>query len=451
MAKWAREAVVPLYLFACLLLGGSAQGIWANMLVQLVGVAVIAWAAMAPAGNPLVRSQHRLLLVAGAGLAVAAIQLVPLPATVWPQLGGRARIASGFEVLGMHIPALSISLAPYDSVAALFAFVPPLAILCAMMRLRAYRASWLAFALIAGAIAGVLLGMLQVSGGPDSPWYLYQRTNRGLATGFFANANHMATLLVVSLPFLAALLASAQGAKVQRYSAAVALVGATALVVIVGIALNGSLAGYALVVPVLLGSGLILIPASTTVRRVAGIGAGLLLIAALFALWTTPIGSRSLGEDASSSVQSRQEILQTSVGPLRDFMPFGSGLGTYRAVYQLYEDHVRIDPTFVRHAHNDYLELAVETGIPGLIVLIAFLAWWAAAAGTAWRSAGAPLGRAAAIASAAILAHSLVDYPLRTAAIAATFAMCLGLLVERRVERDADKSDLWATRHIVLE
>ena len=37
-----RDAIAPSYLFLCLLLGGSAQGIWANMTLQLVGLAILA-------------------------------------------------------------------------------------------------------------------------------------------------------------------------------------------------------------------------------------------------------------------------------------------------------------------------------------------------------------------------------------------------------------------------
>jgi hypothetical protein len=56
-----------------------------------------------------------------------------------------------------------------------------------------------------------------------------------------------------------------------------------------------------------------------------------------------------------------------------------------------------------------------------------------------------PFARAASIASAAVLVHSSVDYPLRTGAISACFAMCLALLVERRVRSGATDSVLWPT------
>ena len=54
------------------------------------------------------------------------------------------------------------------------------------------------------------------------------------------------------------------------------------------------------------------------------------------------------------------------------------------------------------------------------------------------------------IASAAVLVHSLVDFPLRTAAISACFAMCLALLTGCRLPVRQDKSDLRPTRHVII-
>ena len=133
-------------------------------------------------------------------------------------------------------------------------------------------------------------------------------------------------------------------------------------------------------------------------------------------------------------------------------MPLGSGLGSFRRIYAVYEDHDRLDPTaYVPHAHNDYVELALETGIPGLIVLLLFLLWWGRAAWRAWAGPGSgDYARAAAVASAAILVHSLVDFPLRTAGISAVFAMCLALMIRQRPAAPAEPARLWPTRHVVL-
>ncbi len=75
---------------------------------------------------------------------------------------------------------------------------------------------------------------------------------------------------------------------------------------------------------------------------------------------------------------------------------------------------------WVNHAHNDYLELLLETGLPGLLLMLAFLGWFVFQTTRVWRSPFASLfAKAATIAAAAILVHSIVDYPLRTAGIVA--------------------------------
>ena len=452
MPNASRQAVGPAYLLLCLILGGSAQGIMFNLLLQLAGLTIIAWAAIAPAEEEISRGGRQLFLLIIVALVVVALQLVPLPVTVWPHLGPRAPIADGYRVLGMAVPPLPLSLAPYSSFATLVTIIPALAMLCAIVRLKAYRRRWLALALLAGTFAGILLGALQVaSGNPEtSRGYLYGLSNFGYAVGFFANANHMAALLVIALPFLAALLVSTGRENVQRYSAAVALAAGGALVIIVGIALTRSLAGYGLAIPVLAASLLILLPGRSRARPWLALGSVVLLVVAVTGLALSPVGERALG--TSSSVQSRAAINRTTSRAIVDFLPFGSGLGTFKPVYKLYEDHNQIIDTVINHAHNDYAELALETGIPGVALILLFLAWWGVAVSRAWKVPdSAPYGRAASIVSAALLAHSLVDFPLRTAALSSCFAMCLGLLVERRAPRAAEPSDLWPTRHVVLE
>jgi O-antigen ligase len=448
----AREWVAPAYLFLCLIIGGSAQGIWANMLLQLVGLAIIAWAA-ASGGGPLGASGRKLFLIVVAGLAILVSQLVPLPASTWATAGGRHAIASTYSLLGLETPWFPLSLAPYDTLRSLLTLIPPLAMLCAMLRLKAYRRSWLAFAVLSAAFCGIILGILQVASSEpeNSPWYLYAQSNFGAATGFFANANHMATLLVVSLPFLAGLLRAARGRNVHRNSALLALAVAAALVILVGIVLNRSLAGYVLAVPVVAGSAILVMPSRSPVRRWVALVGAVCLVVALAGLESSSIRPKGFGAEAQSSVESREEILATTWAATKDFLPIGSGVGTFRHVYDLYENPNRVIATYVVHAHNDYAELALEAGLPGVVLLIVFLAWWAVAVWNAWRSPDAgPFIRAASIASAAILVHSLVDFPLRTAAVSATFAMCLALLSDRRAITTAHASDLRPTRHISI-
>src|SRR5438270_4609280 len=281
------------------------------MVLQLLGLAIIAWAA-ANGDEPLPKAAKPLLLTLAIALAVVVVQLVPLAPSIWAR-GMRARVGEGYALLGKPLPTLPLSLTPYDSLSTLLALIPPLALFCAILRLGAHRASWLTAALLAGAVAGITLGALQVaSPGPNSPWYLYRETSRGLAVGFFANANHMADLLVVVLPFIAALAAAGRSRNVQRYSALLAMLAGAAVVLLVGIALNGSLAGFALAVPAILASVLIVAGPSPRLRLSVTVIAGLALLAAIGGMASTSIGSSRIGQEASGSVQSREEILKTT-------------------------------------------------------------------------------------------------------------------------------------------
>jgi O-antigen ligase len=449
-----RCAVAPAYLLACLILGGSAQGIWQNMILELAGVVILAWAAMTKTNEVVPTAARHLLVLAMVFVAVVALQLVPLPHGLWAHLGPRARISDDLESIGIHGSAQPVSLTPAAGLASLLKIIPSLALFCAMVRLNAYRPMYVAIALIAGTLAGIMLGALQVGSAlpQDSPWYLYEDTNWGKAVGFFANADHMATLLVVTIPFLAAIVATAKMAGVQRFSAVVAMAFGLALVIVVGLALNGSLAGYGLALPVIVASALIILPSRLRLRRWILCLAGLLMIAAIAGLETTSIGSGKLGHHAASATQSRAEILSTTAHASRDFMPLGSGFGSFDSIYPLYEHTGDITPTYVVHAHNDYAEFTLELGLPGIILILIFLAWWSVAVWRIWRTAEArPFARAATIASGAILVHSLVDFPIRTAAISSCFAMCMALLVDSRITSATDETGaLRRTRHLVI-
>ena len=90
---------------------------------------------------------------------------------------------------------------------------------------------------------------------------------------------------------------------------------------------------------------------------------------------------------------------------------------------------------FWNHAHNDLVELWLETGVLGAAVLLAFLLWWAAASWRIWRAApsgGDSLAQAAGIVTTLLMVHSLADYPLRTLALAGVFALACALMEKAR-------------------
>jgi len=450
-----RQAVAPAFLFLCLLLGGSPQGVWGNAILQLLALAIIAWALLDLREENVPRPARPLLKIAALAILMLLIQLLPLPVGIWTKLPGREFVVDGFKLLGTPLPAMPISLAPYDSIAMLPALLPPLGMLAAMVGLRGYSASWLAAALIGGAMAGVLLGILQVSSAipQASRWYLYRISNFGVATGFFANSNHMATLLLVEMPFIAAMGAAIRqrtsDMRARTVGMAVAVGGL--VLAVLGLALNRSLAGYGLGVPVLLASLMILFGMSASWARRAIAAVGVTAVAGIALLWASPVGSQMDRLGVATSITSRHEIVSNTLGLTYQFAPLGSGIGTFPKLYVLAEDPGQIDRVYVNHAHNDYLELALETGLPGVLLIILFLLWWGKSVLQMLRSPAADqFAMAGAIASAAILLHSLVDYPLRTAAISAVFAMSIVLVLQSRRTAESD-AGLRPARHLVLD
>jgi O-antigen ligase len=119
-------------------------------------------------------------------------------------------------------------------------------------------------------------------------------------------------------------------------------------------------------------------------------------------------------------------------------MPFGAGMGTFVPVYGMFEKPQDLFAhAYINHAHDDILELWLETGIFGIALMGAFAAWFVSRAIKIWRYAAVgvnefdrALARAATIAVALIVTHSFLDYPLRTAAMTAILAFACGLMVE---------------------
>lgn len=435
MAHIIRIGVVPVYLMLCLMLGGaSLEGYWVNMALQLLALPIIAWSLLARRRTSASNATRQLLVVLALAILVIAVQLIPLPPGLWTSLPGRDGVAEGFRLLGLPLPWLPLSLAPKATIASALWLLPAIAVLLGIVKLGGYKASLVAWSILVVTALAVLLGTLQVLGGGGSQWQLYEVTNYGSATGFFSNSNHMATLLVVCIPFLAALYLSAvrAGGSAQRASGLLVVLAGTLAVILVGLAINGSVAGVGLGVPVVVVSLLMILARK---RQVPWWTAGvplLLALGAVLLVFNGPLGNDLTGE-AAKAQGSRHYAFTISWEAAKDFLPVGAGIGSFVPVFRSYEDLATIDRMYMNHAHNDYLELLVETGLLGLIVLALFLLWWGWRTIAIWSSSERDyFARAATIATAAVLAHSLVDYPLRTAAISALFAACCGLMAEPR-------------------
>jgi len=443
-----RSLAIAGFLLLCIILGGSSQSPWTNLALQLLAICLLAWAAMsAPQGDHGKRAVAINLLLL-CTLLVVAIQLVPLPASTWTRLPGRGEVARGLEQLGFPLGSAPISLMPWNSVMTLMFAIPTFAVVAATEKLTPSPRA-IALAIVVGTIASVLVGAMQVAGGPLAWAYFYPVHNPG-AVGFFANGNHMAALLLASIPMTAALVVTAKTGRnnlVMTYGIGFAVLA----LILIGIVLNGSRAAYGLALPVVIAS-LSLFPVAVRWRGAALATSVLALAVGVGIILTSPLTSTEPSGSDVESVGSRAEIWSTTAQAIKDSFPVGTGLGTFQNVYHRYENPQEVGRAYVNHAHNEYLEMVLELGAPGLVLIALFLAWWAVVAAKILTSSYSnTFARAATIATAVLLAQSIVDFPIRTAAMSTIFAACIGLMAQHLRPTAVPKAgEARPTRHVNL-
>jgi len=94
--------------------------------------------------------------------------------------------------------------------------------------------------------------------------------------------------------------------------------------------------------------------------------------------WDDPTQLQQTAVGSLGSVGFRQEVWRWAVTAVHDFPFTGTGLGTFRQVARrLYP--LNVSPTYdIAHAHDIFLQTALDVGLPGLIVYLALLliAFW---------------------------------------------------------------------------
>lgn len=424
---------LPLFIGAAVVLGGaSAAGIIPNVLLQLAAVVLTWLVAMRPNRRPFTTAERQLIALGAAVCGIGLLQLVALPPSLWGALPGRAPILAQFHLLGAPPPWLPVSLAPAATVASLLGLTIATAAFALVYRALDDDLGAFAWMVVAAAALSVIVGFLQLVTGTASPLYLYSITNHGQPVGFFANSNHLATLELVAMPFLAALAARRRGSdgEVEGRAGAIVILATFGVILLLGIATNGSLAGLGLLLPTLIGCFLLFRGGRS--RRVALIGfaVAVVIVGGFIALaLNSPLISGYANTSFDAAPTSRLSFLQHSLSAIRTYFPVGTGLGSFVSVFPQFEKASLVNATFVNHAHNDYVELVLELGVPGVVLIAAFLGWWAWRVVAIWRDReSAAMMRAATVATAVVLAHSLVDYPARTAAIMAIFVAACAIM-----------------------
>ena len=371
-------------------------------------------------------SRFAFALIAGV-IGLPLIHILPLPPGLWAHLPGGADRILALKLAGLSPGWAPLSLAPEETLGCLLALIPPTAMFLGVLQARTADLRGLILLwLLIGALCFVL-GMAQIAGGPHSLFYLYRETNPDAPVGLFANKNHEAALFLALTPLAVSLaLRRARAGDQTLRLLAVAFV----FLALVGISVIRSRAGLAMAPLAVLGAAL-LIWRDGKGGRWASLGlatAAVLAVCAVLWVGLTPILDRFAPDPAQDA---RFQTWPTIAHAADVYQPFGAGFGTFARIYASVEPLTLVGPTYLNHAHNDYLEIWFEGGWPGVALGLTFVIWFAGVSLRAWRDTKgreASIARAGSLALVMLMAASTVDYPLRTEALATLTAFCCALL-----------------------
>lgn len=359
-----------------------------------------------------------------AAAALVALQLVPLPPAAWTALPGRNILIDSATLIGTVQPWRPLSISPAGTMNALGSLVVPLAVLVLASRLRTRQHAKLLTVIVGLIFAANVIGILEFSGVLYDNPFLNDRLDQ--VNGSFANRNHFALFAALGV-----LMAPAWGLESppSRWKPLVALGLVTLFLLVVlatGSRSGALLAGFALLLGLWIVRSEILAMRREIPDRIfwaTVVASGALLLGALFAsvaLDRAVSVSRATELEASDDVRIR--TLPIIVEMVGTYFPVGSGFGTFDPAFRIAEPDAMLRPQYFNTAHNDILQVALEGGALGLMLIALALVWWARSSLRAWKG-GPALAKIGSAAIGLIALASITDYPARTPMIMAMISL----------------------------
>jgi O-antigen ligase len=266
--------------------------------------------------------------------------------------------------------------------------------------------------------------------------------------GSFVNRHNFAAYMEMTMSVPLGLLFAGAITKDKRllYLTAIALMG-------VALLLSGSRGGFVAMVAEVILLVMLTTGASSRKALILKVGFAGVLIAAII-VGSILIGGESsltrIAETATSKdiTTDRGHIWSVTMDVITHNMPLGAGFGALGVAYTPYDSYSGLER--VEQAHNDYLQVAADAGIVGIVIGLLFLFWLfrlglnASKTENTYRR-GVAIGALAGC--FAILVHSIFDFVLHTTAISVLFITLMSLIVAAQ-NRYADDIELpdWIKR-----
>lgn len=444
-------ALLALIVWLPVPLGSNRAWAWALMEVAaftMLGLWLVLWARNRVVVEVPLRKSWPVFALLGAWVLLLILQIIPMPVSMVRALSPEsARIHGLTSVLGVTKDWITISIEPHATQIALLKTLAYIAIFYLFLALVNNRervqnaARVLVFAAVLHAIFGVLmhlLGTKQVVFGEE----LF--AHDGSASGFYPNRNHFAgmlyMMLAIGIGLLIAGLADRKASSWKKVAANLIewilspkmLLRLSLCILVIALTTTHSRMGNTAFFASLLIAGAIGIALSKHATRNV-----VVLLVSLVVLDLAIVGSwfgveklvKRLEETTVQNVQEREEPAAYAVGIIEDYPVFGSGAGSFYVTFPKYRPETI--PLFYDYAHNDYAQIASETGVVGFGLLGLVVAITLGVALRAQAVRRDPLMRgmsfAAIMGITAILIHSWVDFNLHIPANAVFFMVLLAL------------------------
>ena len=422
---------------------GGAAAEMSTPQVAVISIALASGLALLARGGMQDLELPWLVLVAIiAVMALPLLQLIPLPPEIWRGLPGRAAETAIVDLAGGGRMARPLALNPntnlqlFASLTALTAFALTVARLDEKNILRLLR-------IVLGlAFIQFFIGAVQFTTA-GAFLDLFGNSHKGWLLGTFANRNHAALFFASCIIFTAALFEDRQSsarprsAKLQR-----AILITIMLLWALAIIGTGSRSGIVLAfIAIAIGTYIAMwgmrLPVWTWVAGATSIVVGIAVVMTSSRIQRLIERYDNVGDD------QRWSIWTNSVKIIIDYMPWGTGFGSFKAVYNKIEPFNELLPTYANNAHNDYLELLIETGFSGTITFVALFVMIILLVVRGVRLGVPQVSRHCVVGGGVIFlfaCHSVFDYPSRRMATAVVLFFAFGLLL-RQFGRDKSNTE----------
>jgi O-Antigen ligase len=408
------------------ILGGSSRSDTQSLVIVLPATVLFLGYGLWGLAQEHIAAYRFLFAIAFAILCLTALHLIPLPAVIWQALPSSDLLIEIDGAIGTPQVWRPVSMVPGATWKALCELLVPVTALVLISQLdREYRFKFLSVFIFLGLASGIL-GLMQSVGPSNGQLYLYKITNGNLAVGLFANRNHHAVFLSCLFPMLAAYASlPTASSEVVRLRFWLAIACSTMLIPL--ILVTGSRAGLLTAILGILATPLLYREPksdgveSRKVRKLnlayvlGSIGvAAMAFITALAARAETFV--RLFDDDRSSDMRF------STWGPIwtaaEKYFPLGSGIGSFVEVYQIDELRGLLTFQYFPHAHNDWIEVALTSGLPAILLIVASaiafgLAAWSNFRADKHESRDILFGRLGVVIIALLGIASVADYPLR--------------------------------------